>query len=135
MRKMLIACAAVLASAAVSPAMAEDAPARCEAQAVRVYFAPGSTTLDSAATDMLRVAQSHMADCTHAELSVRTDASAVSQERGRAVLAAMQGRAWDVAQTAPTMTQRVSVGPAFVDVVMTPDRLPAVEMPHDDTGV
>ncbi len=119
-RTALIACAAALAFAA-QPAAAEDTAGTCQTVNMRVYFTPGSASVDAAARDMLNAAARHVSDCSYAELHVRTGPDALSQARGEAIVAALSGHDWDVAQVNDGMAQRVSAGPEFVEVTMGPE--------------
>lgn len=129
MRSVLMACAALSVGAlAANAAMADVRPARCEASNLRVYFSHGSSTLDPLARETLAAAQTNMADCDYAEVHVRVDAAgAQSQARGQAVLAALNGRSWNVARIEPrTLNTRASMSssPEHVEVAMTPEHLP-----------
>lgn len=119
-RSALFACAAAVALFA-QPAIAEDAGSTCQTVSMRVYFAPGSASVDSAARDMLNAAARHVSDCSYAELHVRTGPDALSQARGEAIVAALAGHDWDVAQVNDGMAQRISAGPEYVAVTMGPE--------------
>ncbi|MFO0203349.1 MAG: hypothetical protein ACK528_09500 [Alphaproteobacteria bacterium] len=119
-RTALAACAAA-AVMTIAPAMAQ-APARCEATSVRVYFGQGQSTLDETTMEMLAIAERNMADCEYTELHVVMDgANPQSRARGAAVLAALDEEAWDVARVEQrASTQRISQAPEYAEVVMSP---------------
>jgi hypothetical protein len=119
-RTALAACAAA-AVMTIAPAMAQ-APARCEATSVRVYFGQGQSTLDETTMEMLAIAERNMADCDYTELHVVMDgANPQSRARGAAVLAALDEEAWDVARVEQrASTQRISQAPEYAEVVMSP---------------
>jgi len=119
-RTALAACAAA-AVMTIAPAMAQ-APARCEATSIRVYFAQGQSTLDETTMEMLAIAERNMADCDYTELHVVMDgANPQSRARGAAVLAALDEEAWDVARVEQrASTQRISQAPEYAEVVMSP---------------
>lgn len=136
-RSALFACAAAFA-AFTQTAEAEDASARCEAMTMRVYFSPGSATLDREARDMMATAERNMADCAHAELHVATDGTVLSHARARAVLAQADTRIWDVARVETgAMPVAYSAGPAFVTMTMTPEHSPTLPVVRSrgDAGV
>jgi hypothetical protein len=119
-RTALAACAAA-AVMTIAPAMAQ-APARCEATSIRVYFGQGQSTLDETTMEMLAIAERNMADCDYTELHVVMDgANPQSRARGAAVLAALDEEAWDVARVEQrASTQRISQAPEYAEVVMSP---------------
>jgi hypothetical protein len=134
LRSALLACAAVM----LGVAAAEPAP-RCADTNFRLYFNESSATLDAEARRTLEIAERNVADCAYAELRVRVEGPR-AYERGRAVLAAADGRAWDVArveQRARSQRAVLGAGPDYAEVVMTPNRLPAGApvMPERDVGV
>jgi len=123
----LAGAAAMIASLAV-PAQADVAqPTRCEEMNVRVYFDHDSARLNQAARETLAAAQRNVSDCTYAELHVSANPGSLQVQRGRAVLAAMHGRSWNVARVErQQMAQAASYGgPDYVQVLMTPNRVPA----------
>src|SRR5262245_18424836 len=106
-RVAAFACAATL-MAATAPASADDASV-CEATNVRVYFEHGSDALSPAAMDTLNAASRMMRGCAHKEIRVAVDASSVrSAARGRAVMAAMRDRGWNVARVEAQMAMSVA---------------------------
>ena len=119
-RTALAACAAA-AVMTIAPAMAQ-APARCEATSIRVYFGQGQSTLDETTMEMLAIAERNMADCDYTELHVVMDgANPQSRARGAAVLAALDEEAWDVARVEQrASSQRISQAPEYAEVVMSP---------------
>lgn len=136
-RSVAFACAAALIGA-VTPASAQTAP-RCSDVSLRIYFNGESSALNAEALRALQIAESNIADCEYAELRVRVSGSH-AYARGQAVLAAADGRVWDVARVEQRVaTQRVSVGgpPAYAEVVMSASRLPVGEpvVAEPDAGV
>lgn len=120
LRSVLIAGAMI---AAATPALAE-APeqAICSETTFRIYFRGDSAELDRAALQMMDIAERNVAGCARAELHVAIDASSpYAAERGAAILAAADGRAWDEARVTPSaMMRRASMGPDYAEVTMTP---------------
>ena len=131
LRCALLASATAICAAMLAPASADTslASARCDEANFRIYFAPEEARLDPVAVQALRLAERGVADCGYAELHVLVDASASkARERGAAIVAAADARAWNVVRVerrAPM--QRVSAGPDFAEVVMTPRVMPAGE--------
>ena len=128
MRIVVLACALSASAVAANAAMADVRPARCEAANLRVYFSHSSSTLNSLARETLATAEANMADCDYAEVHVRVDAAGVdSQARGQAVLAALNGRSWNVARIEPrNLNTRAAMrsSPEHVEVAMTPEHMP-----------
>lgn len=123
----LAGAAAMIASLAV-PAQADAAqPARCEEMNLRVYFDHDSARLNQAARDTLAAAQRNISDCTYAELHVSANPGPLQVQRGRAILAAMHGRNWDVARVERQQMAQVASygGPDYMEVLMTPNHVPA----------
>lgn len=129
-RAALFACAVTLVSFA-QPALAETAPAQCEAASVRVYFAPGSAVLNRAGSDVLNAAARQMSGCTNVGLYVHSTGDALSRARGQAVLAALRGRAWEEARVDAGGMQRVNAGPEFVEVVMSVEPVTARDVARE----
>lgn len=133
MRTVLFASAALACIFGVPMALASKAAAdsvpRCEATNLRVYFSHGSTTLDQFARQTLTAAQRNMTDCDYATVQVSVDsASSLSEARGRAVLAALNGRDWEETRVSPrSFTQPVSLNssPEYVQVAMSTEPLAA----------
>lgn len=130
LRCALLASAVAVAAAVLAPASADTAAAaRCEEATLRIYFAHGDAALSPAAEQALRAAERGVADCPYAEMRVLVDAGAPrAHERGQAILNAADSRRWDVARIerrAPL--QRVSAGPDFAEVLMSPNALPVGE--------
>ena len=139
MFRTMFACAAMFAAAA-APAFADEAPARCEAMNVRVYFAQGSATLNDAAREMLDAAERQVADCAYAELHVAADTSTrTGRARAEAIQTALDGRAWNATYVASRgMMQRASYasGPDFVEVTLSPEPLTLqAPAPRTEAGV
>lgn len=111
-----------LAGFYVAPASAETTAAQCQDMSFRVYFSQGSDDLSPAALETIQAAARDMAGCTYAELHVSVDAASPhAAQRGQAILAAMNGRTWNVMQVEPVMSRQVSYGaaPAFAEVTMS----------------
>lgn len=112
----------------LAPAHAEQAQnAQCQEMSFRVYFEPGSAALSQDAMQMLDVAERNVAGCSYAELHVTVDpASPLAAARGQAIMAAADGRSWNVASIEPIgMTRMASYGgPEFAEVMMTPRVMP-----------
>jgi hypothetical protein len=125
-RSTLLACAAF---AIAAPFAGADTPAaQCAETSFHVYFAPGSATLNPAARDTIAAAERNLAACDYAELHVAVDsATSLSARRGQAILAALDGREWNVAQIERGGVRHVSLsaGPDYAEVVLTPRVLPA----------
>lgn len=125
LRSTLLACAA---AAMAAPGAFADPPAPpCAETSFRIYFAPNSATLDATALEMIDVAERNVAACSYAEAHVGVDASnALAAERGEAILAALDGRAWNVARVEQRGVRRVSLspGPDYAEIVLTPRILP-----------
>lgn len=137
LRSVLFVCAAAMIGVAAS-ATAQTAP-RCADTNFRLYFTEDSTALGAEARRTLEIAERNVADCAYAELRVRVDGPRAYQ-RGQAVLAAADGRVWDVArveQRARSQRAVLGAGPDYAEVVMTPNRLPAGApvLPERDVGV
>ena len=135
LRSILFAGAVIGVAASAS---AQTAP-RCAEANFRVYFSQDSAALDADARRVLEIAERNVADCAYAELRVRVSGPRAYQ-RGQAILAAADSRAWDVArveQRARVRDVSFSGGPEYADVVMTPNRLPAGApvLPERDAGV
>ncbi len=125
LRSAMFACAALFAVAA--PAAADDAPnmTQCQEMSFRIYFAPGSATLDEAARETLAVAERQVADCSYAEMRVSLDASNPNAtQRAHAIRTAANDRTWDAVHvTARPMMQRANfAGPDYAEVTMSPTR-------------
>lgn len=137
LRSTLFACAAMFAM--LAPANAEQQNARCEDMSFRVYFAHGSAQLDDTAMQMLALAERNVAGCAYAELHVAFNASApLANERGRAILAAADGRAWNVTRVERMQMQRASMSssPDFAQVTMSSRVMPvAPQTTTSDVGV
>lgn len=112
--------------APVSSAAAE--PARCADMSFRIYFDHGSSELTPLAVEMLEAAAGNMAECAYAELHVSAEATSPrAMERGAAVMAALNGRTWDVMQIEPMPSVRevaYGVSPEFVEVTMSSTVMP-----------
>jgi hypothetical protein len=123
LRSSLLACATLIASAAL-PAMAETPDdARCAPASFRIYFAQGATALDAAALEILAAAERMNVGCDHAEFNVALDASSpLADERAQAIAAVAEG--WDVVRvSARSALQRASysAGPDYADVTLGAD--------------
>ena len=125
LRSVTFACVAAMMSMA-APAIAEtsnSAPAaRCEDTAFRVYFNHSSAALNPFALQTLNMAARNLEGCSYAELHVTVDpASRYAAQRGQAILAALNTRAWNVARIEPLTASRVAYGdgPEFAYVMMT----------------
>lgn len=123
LRSAMFACAAMIATAGA--AAANDTPdmAQCQEMSFRIYFAPGSATLDETARETLAVAERQVADCSYAEMRVSLDASNPhAAERAQAITAAANDRTWDAVHvTARPMMQRANfAGPDYAEVTMSP---------------
>jgi len=128
MRWAVLASGAALAAAIFSPASAETSAQHCDEANLRIYFAQGETTLNAEAENVLRVAEQQVAQCDYAELRVLLDAAAPhARERGEAIVAAADGRAWDVARVERRDGAAAAPGPDYAEVVMTPRALPVGE--------
>ncbi|MGD9980661.1 MAG: hypothetical protein AB7H66_16055 [Hyphomonadaceae bacterium] len=127
---MLLRSVVFAAMAAVSSAAMADSPAApCAETSFRIYFAPDSASLDATALEMISAAERSVAACRYTELHVAVDAAnALGAQRGAAILAALDGRAWDVAQVEPRNLRRVSAGgPEHAEVLITPRAMPGTE--------
>lgn len=137
LRSALFACAAAMVVA--SPAVAETASPGCAETSFRVYFQPGSASLDEDVARMLDVAARNVAQCDYAELRVSVDVSSpYAAARGRAIEAAANERDWDAVRITPrAMTHRASFGgPEYAEVTMTPNAGADAPLPdRADTGV
>jgi hypothetical protein len=136
MFRSAIIAAAVAVS--VGSAFADEAPARCEDTSFRIYFADGARGLDSTAREMLAVAERNVAGCDYAELRIAIDASApYATQRAAAITDAADARTWDTVRIEPRAgTRRVSYGPSYAEVTMTPNASIAPPAPNAaDTGV
>jgi len=120
MRSAFFACAALAAIAA--PALAQEAPARCEEASFRVYFQQNSASLDSATRELLDVASRNMEGCSYSEIRVALDPSdSLSMQRGRAIAAALDEQSFDATHLTPrSMLQRASLGPDYAEVTLSP---------------
>ncbi|HWA01410.1 MAG TPA: hypothetical protein VG841_13955 [Caulobacterales bacterium] len=117
--------AVILAAAPTAPAVASASAAACEETRFRVYFERDSAALTPAALEIITAAERNVAGCPYAEVHVSVDAaSALAQARGQAVLSALDGRAWNVAQVEPRGVSRVSAGPDYAEVLATPRETP-----------
>jgi hypothetical protein len=140
LRSTLLACAAVAIVSTAALAQT-SAPARCDETNFRIYFAPGSAALDRTAIEMIGAAQRNVSTCPYAELHIAVDATnALGARRGGAIMEALDGRAWNVAQVEPRGMRRVSMSasPAYAEVLMTPRVMPETEAlatPERETGV
>ena len=134
LRSILFAGAVIGVAASAS---AQTAP-RCADANLRVYFSHESAALDANARRVLEIAERSVADCAYAELRVRVSGPSAYQ-RGQAILAAADGRAWDVARVERARVDDASFsgGPEYAEVVMSPNRLPvgAPVLPEPDVGV
>jgi len=123
--------AAFAAAAAIfSPAVAQTAPAeQCHEANLRIYFAQGETALNDEAVDVLRRAEERVDACDYVELRVLMDGDAPhARARGDAILAAADGRSWDVARVEQREGALAAApGPEFAEVVMAPRALPVGE--------
>lgn len=126
LRSAMFACAALVAVA--TPAVANDAPAamaQCQEMSFRIYFAPGSATLDQTARETLAVAERQVADCGYAELRVAIGANNPhAAQRAQAIRTAANDRTWDAVHiTGRSMMQRANfAGPDYAEVTMSPTR-------------
>jgi len=128
MRWAVLASGAALAAAIFSPAFAEPSAQHCGEANLRIYFAQGETTLNAEAQDVLRVAEQQVAQCDYAELRVLLDAAAPhARARGEAIVAAADGRAWDLARVERRDGAARAPGPDYAEVVMSPRALPVGE--------
>jgi hypothetical protein len=131
MRATIIA--TLLAGAAMSATAqpADPIPAPCgDEMNLRVYFAPGSSTLDPVATEMIDAAERQMAQCDYIELHVMVTPTALSRSRGQAILAAADRQVWDVARVDPMpLNHRVAAhAPDYIEVAMTTYVMPAEQL-------
>jgi len=127
---MLLRSLVFAAMAAASTAALADPPAApCGETSFRIYFAAESAALDATALEMITAAERSVATCRYAELHVAVDAAnGIGAQRGAAILAALDGRAWDVAQVEPRNLRRVSSGgPAYAEVLITPRVMPRTQ--------
>lgn len=136
-RSAVFASVAMIASLA-SPALAQTdagAPDVCAATSFRIYFEHGSDALTPMAMETLNAAARNVAGCDYAELHVAAQSGAHAR-RGDAVLAALNGRSWDVARVEPWAMTHVtySSAPEFVEVSMTPYRMAVPVEPTTTTG-
>ena len=140
LRSAAFAFAAVIAALA-APAQAPAAQAEmCDAMTMRVYFEHGSATLTPAATQALDVAARTMSGCTHKEMRVTIGAGRLASVRGAAIITAMTGRGFDVAELETrSMTQMapMSSAPEFVEVQMASELAPTANLtrPMSNAGV
>lgn len=136
-RTTALAGAAAMIAAMAVPAQADTAQStRCEEMNFRVYFDADSAQLNDAARDTLRAAQRHVQGCSYAELHVRADPGALSAQRGRTIVAAMNGRSWNVTRIErPAMTREAAFGPDYVQVLMSPNHVPATPALDQGAGV
>jgi hypothetical protein len=140
LRFVMLSCAAAMIVAAVASAEAREGAARCEQTSFRIYFQHDSAALDDAAWQVLSVAERDVGGCGYAELHVMVDpASARAAERGQAIRAAANGRAWNVVrlERLPALRRAVfGAGPDYAEVTMTPNVLPVTnELIGPDVGV
>lgn len=127
-RNAVFASAAALIASLSAPAQA-DATARssrCEEMNFRVYFDRDSARLSPAALETLHTAQRNVQGCSYAELHVLAESGRLQSQRGRAIVAAMHGRAWNVVRVErQQFAQTAYGGPEFVEVLTTPNHVPA----------
>jgi hypothetical protein len=87
----------------------------------------------------LAAAERNVSGCSYKEMRVRLDTSStLAAARGHAILAAAQGRAWNVARAEVMTPQRASfgAGPEFAEVLMAGHPLPVNATPVEtDAGV
>jgi len=132
-RSAMFACAAAMMAFA-SPASAEEG--RCETTSMRVYFAPGSATLDETAMEVLAAAEARVAGCAYAEMRMTMDAGQPhARQRSEAIMAAADGRAWDAVRIEWNMMQRAAMhsGPDYVELTFAaePMEAPTMSMPAE----
>lgn len=133
-RTAALACAAATMAAPAQAGAAQST--RCEEMNFRVYFDADSAQLNGAALDTLRAAQRHVQGCSYAELHVRADPGTLSAQRGRAIVAAMNSRTWNVSRVEHRPLSRdAGFGPDFVQVLMTPNHVPATPSLDQGAGV
>lgn len=121
LRSFAVVCAAVLSSVAVAQAETAAAPG-CAETTFRVYFQHDSAALDPAVSQMLDVASRNVAQCDYAELRVTVDASSrFAAQRAEAIETAAAGREWDAVRVEPRTMHRVSSGPDYAEVTMSPN--------------
>lgn len=131
-RSAVRASAAALGAALFAPASADTA--QCGETNLRIYFAQDETAPNQDAMEVLQRAEQQVAQCPYAELRVMLDASAPhARQRGEAIVAAADGRAWDVARV--ERGEAADAGPVYAEVVMTPRVLPAGEALPREAGV
>lgn len=123
-RLAVLASAVAVSTAMFAPAAADTA--QCGETNLRIYFAQDETALNQDAVQVLQRAERQVAECPYAELRVMLDASAPhARERGEAIVAAADGRAWDVARV--ERGEAAGAGPVYAEVLMTPRMLPVGE--------
>ena len=124
-----IATIALAAGAAIAQARQPASALRCEQTSVRIYFQHGSAALDDTARQLLGAAARNVGACHYTELHVMLDpANGRAAERGQAIRAAADGRAWNVVRIERRAALRraaYSAGPEFAEVMMTPNHMPA----------
>lgn len=128
-RSILVSCAVAMmaqaACAGIAQARQSASALRCEQTNFRIYFQHGEAALDDAARQLLAAAESHVGACAYAELHVMVDpASARPAERGQAIRAAANARAWNVVRIerrSPLHTAAYGAGPDYAEVTMTPN--------------
>ncbi len=134
-RSAMFACAAAMMAFA-APASAEEG--RCETTSMRVYFAPGSATLDETAMEVLAAAERRVAGCDYAELRMTMEAGQPrARQRSEAIMAAADGRAWDEVRIEWSMLQRAAMrgGPDYVEVTFSAEPMDAPAAPAAEAGV
>jgi len=134
LRTAALVCAAAVMVCATAPANAEtqNASARCEATSFRVYFQRDSATLSPLAQETLNVAARDVSGCSYKALNVSVDgSSALASQRGQAIVAAARGEGWNATRVTPSAVMRVSGGPDYASVTMTPDATPPVATTGD----
>ena len=144
LRSVLISCTtamiALAAGAAIAQARQAESALRCEQTNLRIYFQHGSAALDGTATQLLAAAERNVGACAYTELHVMVDpASGRAAERGQAIRAAANGRAWNVVRIerrSALHRAAYRAGPDFAEVTMTPNHMPARnELIAPDVGV
>lgn len=133
LRSILISCTAAMfalaAPATIAQARQSASALRCDATTVRIYFQHDSASIDDTARQLLSAAERHVGACHYSELHVMLDpANGRAAERGQAIRAAANGRAWNVVriERRPALDRAAyRAGPDFAEVTMTPNRLPA----------
>jgi len=136
-RTVLFAGVAALA-AATAPAFAQNGVGRCDETSFRVYFQQGSASLDQATQEVLDAAARNVEGCDYSEIRITVDArNNLSAQRGRAIAAALDEDAFDATHiVARSGAQRVSYGPDYAQVTLSPTRTQPEQLNQDrEAGV